>query len=214
VVVEAKICGLTRPEDARLAVALGASWLGVVFAGGPRQVDVPRARAVVEAADGVPVIGVFAGHDASAILECCASAGLQGAQLHDGGTDELVARLASAGLLVWRVMRMSGTEDLALLDGVARGADVVLLEPRVANVPGGSGTPLDLALALAARQRVHGPRVALAGGLTGENVREATRVVQPHIVDVSSGVEHSAGIKSPERMKAFLEVVCGEQAGA
>ena len=213
-VVEAKICGLTRPEDARLAVVSGASWLGVVFAGGPRQVGVLRAREIVEAAAGVPVLGVFAGHDTRAILERCAAAGLSGAQLHDGGSDELAAGLASAGLLVWRVVRMRGPEDLPLLDGMARDADVILVEPRVAHVPGGSGTPLDLALALAARRRVRGARFALAGGLTVDSVPEALRVVQPHIVDVSSGVEHSAGVKSPERMKAFLEVVCGEQAGA
>ncbi|HEU4799629.1 MAG TPA: phosphoribosylanthranilate isomerase [Gemmatimonadales bacterium] len=213
-VVEAKICGLTRPEDARLAVALGASWLGVVFAGGPRQVDVPRARAIVDAVDGVPVLGVFAGHDATAILDCCDAAGLSGAQLHDGGTEEIALQLASSGLLVWRVARMAGLEDLPLLGDAARGADVVLVEPRLPNVPGGSGTPLDLSLALAARQQVRGPRFALAGGLTAERLPEALSLVQPDIVDVSSGVEHSAGIKSPERMKAFLEVVCGEQAGA
>lgn len=211
---EAKICGLTRPEDARLAAALGASWLGVVFAGGPRQVDVPRARAIVDAVDGVPVLGVFAGLDAGAILECCAAAGLSGAQLHDGGSDEIARQLASSGLLVWRVVRLKGREDLPLLDGATRGADVVLVEPRVPNLPGGSGTPLDLPLALAARQQVRGPRFALAGGLTAESLPEALRVVRPDIVDVSSGVEHTSGIKSPERMKAFLEVVCGEQAGA
>ncbi len=213
-VVEAKICGLTRPDDARLAAAWGASWLGVVFAGGPRQVDVPRARAIVDAVDGVPVLGVFAGLEASAILECCAAAGLSGAQLHDGGSAPLASQLASSGLLVWRVVRMAGPEDLVLLDDAARGADVVLVEPRVAGRAGGSGTPLDLALASAARQRVRGSRFALAGGLTPESLPEALRVVQPGIVDVSSGVEHTSGIKSPERMKAFLEVVCGEQAGA
>lgn len=213
-VAEAKICGLTRPADARLASELGATWLGVVFAGGPRQVDVARARAVVEAAGGVPVLGVFAGADFGAIRETCTSAGLAGAQLHDGGSDDLAAGLMTAGLLVWRVVRITGPDDLALVDAAARVADAVLVEPHVAGVLGGSGTTLDLGLALSARQRVTAGRFALAGGLTPESVPEAMRVVQPDIVDVSSGVELSAGIKSPELLKAFLEVVCGEQAGA
>lgn len=212
--VEAKICGLTRPEDARLAAESGASWLGVVFAGGPRRVDVARAREIVNAANGVPVLGVFANADFETIGRHCEAAGLAGAQLHHGATDELAARLVSAGLLVWRVVRVGGPDDLSGVDSAVRSADVVLVEPRVPNVLGGSGTPLDFGLALEARQRVSGPRFALAGGLTPESVSEAVRVVQPHIVDVSSGVEQSAGIKSPERMKAFLEVVCGEQAGA
>lgn len=213
-VVEAKICGLTQPEDARFAAEAGASWLGVVFAGGPRLVDIPRARAIVQAAGGVPVLGVFAGDDAAAIEKHCVSAGLAGAQLHDGGSDDVAARLMSAGLAVWRVVRVEGPDDLPRVDAVSRAADVVLVEPRVANVLGGSGTPLDLGLALAARQRARGSRFALAGGLKPESVSEAVRVVQPDIVDVSSGVERSAGIKSPEQVKAFLEVVCGEQAGA
>lgn len=213
-VAEAKICGLTRPADARLAADLGASWLGVVFAGGPRQMDVSRARAVVEAAGGVPVLGVFAGANFSIIRDTCESAGLAGAQLHDGGTDDLVASLMTAGLVVWRVVRISGPDDLALVDEAARVADAVLVEPRIPGSLGGSGTPLDLELALSARKRVTGTCFALAGGLTPENVLEAVRVVQPDIVDVSSGVEHSAGIKSPDLLKSFLEVVCGEQAGA
>ncbi len=57
--VEVKICGLTRPEDAAFAAAHGAWRLGVIFAGGPRLVDVARAREIVAAAAGVPVLGVF-----------------------------------------------------------------------------------------------------------------------------------------------------------
>jgi phosphoribosylanthranilate isomerase len=214
VVAEAKICGLTRPQDARLAAELGASWLGVVFAGGPRQVDVARARAVVDAAGGIPVLGVFADADASEIMRFCTDAGLAGAQLHDGGTDETAESLMSAGLVVWRVVRIGSPDDLPRVDAVARVADVVLVEPRVEGALGGSGKSLALELALAARRRVTGSCFALAGGLNPANLPEAVRVVQPDIVDVSSGVELSAGIKSPELLKAFLEVVCGEQAGA
>lgn len=213
-VAEAKICGLTRPEDARLAAELGASWLGVVFAGGPRQVDVAGARAVVDAGGGVPVLGVFARADFSTIKGYCSAAGLAGAQLHDGGNDELASSLLSAGFVVWRVVRIASPDDLLQVEAAARVADVVLVEPRVAGALGGSGASLDPGLARTARQRITGTCFALAGGLTPGNLPEALRVVQPDIVDVSSGVEHSAGIKSPELLKAFLEVVCGEQAGA
>ena len=65
--VDVKICGLTRPDDAALAVAHGASYLGVVFAGGPRMVDVAVAASIVAAGADVLVAGntVFKSKDPS-----------------------------------------------------------------------------------------------------------------------------------------------------
>ena len=47
----------------------------------------------------------------------------------------------------------------------------------------------------------------LAGGLTSDNISEAVRTLTPDVVDVSSGVEDAPGIKSPDRMRAFVRAV-------
>ncbi len=47
----------------------------------------------------------------------------------------------------------------------------------------------------------------LAGGLTAENVAEAVRVTGARAVDVSSGVEETRGVKSIDRIRAFLDRV-------
>lgn len=207
--VETKICGITRPEDAAHAVAHGASRLGVVFAWGPRVVTVDRAREIVDAAGQVPVIGVVSGDaTTSHLLSLASAAGLQGLQLHGASSANTARTLATAGLEVWRVAAL-GT-DATLEEVVAQssvGADVVLLEPLVAGPSGGRGVPLDLGLALGARELLAGRRVGLAGGLTPESVAAAIRFVGPDIVDVSSGVEDATGIKSPERVARFLEAV-------
>ncbi|NUQ22207.1 MAG: bifunctional indole-3-glycerol phosphate synthase/phosphoribosylanthranilate isomerase, partial [Gemmatimonadaceae bacterium] len=58
---EIKFCGLTRAEDAALGCELGASYLGVIFAGGPRAISIDRARVVLGASEGnVRRVGVFA----------------------------------------------------------------------------------------------------------------------------------------------------------
>ena len=202
--VAAKICGLTRPEDAREAVRLGASYLGVIFAGGPRQVDPGRARAVVAAAGQVPVIGVFGAQGEGEILQVCRAAGLAGAQLHGDHSPVLIERLAAAGLLVLPVVRLAGRDDLERLDPLP---GPVLVEPKVAGRLGGTGVPLALDLARAARERLPDRALWLAGGLTPDSVREAIRVVAPDVVDVSSGVEQMPGVKDPERMARFLEAV-------
>lgn len=77
----------------------------------------------------------------------------------------------------------------------------VLLE---AEGSGGSGMQPDWSRASRlARHR----RLMLAGGLRARNVLEAIRIVQPWGVDVSSGVETSPGVKSPELIAEFVQTV-------
>jgi len=140
VAVEVKICGITRVEDAAAAVAAGADWLGVVFAGGPRLVDAARAGLIVEAAGGRPVMGVFATQSTDEILHLCDRCGLAGAQLHGDYTTDDALGLSANGLTVWRVMRLAGADDLAGLPSMAAGADAVLVEPRLRNVQGGAAS--------------------------------------------------------------------------
>lgn len=204
-----KICGLTRPEDAVRAAAGGASFLGVVFAGGPRQVSFARAAEIAAASRGVPVLGVFGNHPVEEIVRGSRESGLAGAQLHGPYQADDAARLAAAGLIVWRVLRIARPEDLDLLRETSRHAETVLIEPRVPGADGGSGSPLELGLAIEARARLPDARMALAGGLTPETVGRAVALVRPDVVDVSSGVESLPGIKDHEKIARFLEAVLG-----
>ncbi len=207
--VRVKICGLTRPEDAEQAAGAGASYLGVVFAGGPRRVSFARAADVVAASRGVPVLGVFGDQSVEEILSLARGAGLSGAQLHGPYSRDDAARLASAGLIVWRVVRIASPADLDRLGEASLDAETVLVEPRVPQAEGGGGVSLDLAIAVQARSRLAGVRMALAGGLTAETVAAAVALVRPDVADVSSGVESLPGIKDHEQIARFLEAVLG-----
>jgi phosphoribosylanthranilate isomerase len=202
-----KICGLMRAEDARRAVAAGASYLGVVFAEGSRTVALDQAREVVAAAAGVPVLGVFAQQSVDDILQICAHTGLSGAQLHGPYSEAHAQRLRCEGLEVWRVVRIAAPTDLEQLASAVAGSDAVLVEPRVAGVLGGSGVTLDLEIAKEARRRLGRHPMVLAGGLTPETVGEALAQVHPDVVDVSSGVEQRPGLKDPNKILNFVEAV-------
>jgi phosphoribosylanthranilate isomerase len=209
--VRAKICGLTRPEDAALAVAHGAWRLGVVFAGGPRVVEAARAREIVAAADGVPVLGVFGTQSIGTILKTIHAAGLSGAQLHGGYDADQARQVGAAGLEVWRVLALDNASAVRhVVAERARAADAVLFEavrPDGGDA-GGRGIAVPLDLARQARSFVSPPvRVVLAGGLRPENVADAIAVVRPDAVDVSSGVETSPGVKDSARLIQFLENV-------
>ena len=206
--VAVKICGLTRAHDAAEAVRLGASYLGVIFAGGPRLVDTRVARAVVAAAGPVPVIGVFGTQTRDEILRYCEAAGLRGVQLHGGSCGlDLERDLSDAGLELLRVVHLGSAQDLDRLDVPMTVPGAVLVEPRVEGRMGGTGVSLSFDLARLARRRLEGRRMFLAGGLTAENVRESVERVSPDAVDVSSGVEQIPGIKDSQRMARFMEAL-------
>lgn len=206
--VDVKICGLTRPEDAALAVSYGAWRLGVVFADGPRVVTAGQAKAIVAVAGGVRVIGVYRSQTIAEILALTAEAGLGGAQLHGIRSEEEISRLQTAGLEVWQVhlLEPAGAGD-SLLQGRRCGADVQLMEPAHPDRTHGVRAGLDLVAARRLREAWLGARVALAGGLTPESVAGAIEVVGPDAVDVSSGVERAPGIKDPVRLARFMEQV-------
>lgn len=205
--IPAKICGLTRAADAARAVELGAAYLGVIFAGGPRQVSESGAQAVVAAAGQVPVFGVFSSQGEGEILGIRDRTGLAGAQLHGGTTPELVAALQSAGMQVITVAHLAGPHDLPKLDSLKALGAPILIEPRVPGQLGGTGATLDLGLARAARDRLRGHHMFLAGGLTPDTVRTAAEAVSPDTVDVSSGVEQIPGIKDHHKLTRFLEAL-------
>jgi phosphoribosylanthranilate isomerase len=202
-----KICGIMRPEEAASAAAAGASYLGVVFADGPRTITSGLARDIVAVAGGVVVMGVFTDQPVDQILQIRDRTGLSGAQLHGNYSPASAARLRGHGLEVWRVVRIAAPADLDLLGEAISESDVVLVEPKVAHVRGGSGLPLNLAVAREARSRLAGHPMALAGGLTPETVSEALALVRPEIVDVSSGVERLPGIKDLDKIARFAEAV-------
>ena len=226
-----KICGVTTPDDARLAVAAGADCLGLNFvAGSPRRLDVATARsirAVVPA--GVAVVGVFAGATAAEIRQTADAVGLDAVQLHGhlatgpeqspaGPVDppELcrdlaplpVIRavllepaapagdpLASARQWITAAGRLGAPPVLAIVD-----ASVV--RETAAGQLGGTGALVDWA-ALASARPLDIP-MALAGGLTPDNVTAAITASGLHAVDTASGVEAAPGRKDPEKLRRFV----------
>jgi phosphoribosylanthranilate isomerase len=215
VAVSAKICGLTRPEDAAFAAAHGAWRLGIVFASGPRVVATERAREIVAAAAGVPVLGVFGPEPVGTMLERVSAVGLAGVQLHGVHAPHVARDLRAHGLEVWNVVPVrDGVELAPPLRAAAIDADALLIEARVPGGSGGKGIAIALDLARAARLAAPPIRFVLAGGLTAVTVSEAIRVVGPDAVDVSSGIEMSPGVKDHDRLARFLENVLAARPAA
>jgi len=209
---EIKFCGMTRAEDAREAAALGASYVGVIFAGGPRQVTIDRAASVL---GGLPRsvrrVGVFSNEHDEIIGDSARELGLHAVQLHgdcDANDIETLRRRFKGE--VWAVLRIADGRLPVRAAELADTADALLLDAKVPGKLGGTGVTLpwkELRDQLARFRAAGRAKLVLAGGLRAENVIEAIRLLRPEIVDVSSGVETAPGIKDHARMRAFRDAV-------
>jgi phosphoribosylanthranilate isomerase len=210
-VTEIKFCGMTRAEDAREAARLGAAYVGVIFAGGPRQLSLDRAIEVFEDVPrSVRRVGVFGVAPAKHISDAAQRLELSAIQLHSGGDASKVTELRKRfSGEIWIVLRINSADIPNGARGVFDLADAVLLDAHVEGKLGGTGVTLpweELAAPLE-RLRSAKAKLVLAGGLRPENVKEAIRLLRPDLVDVSSGVETAPGIKDHARMRAFRDAV-------
>lgn len=209
-IVQVKVCGLTRRPDAELAAASGAHFGGVILApGGRRSITPATAAAILE---DLPLrrVGVFVDADPSHLRLTTEQVGLDVVQLHGSEAPEVASRLrAETGVEVWKAIRPRNAEELlAGLDLYTGAVDGLLLDGWSAEAPGGTGARFPWSEVAAHRGRIgEAIRFVVAGGLTPANVAEAISILRPDVVDVSSGVEDSPGIKSPTAVPAFLAAV-------
>jgi phosphoribosylanthranilate isomerase len=195
-----KICGVTRPEDAAVAVDAGADMIGLIFwAPSPRCASETQARQVREVVPaGVPLVGVFVDERPERMDKLIETIGLDRVQLHGRESRELVERYGE------RAIRGVRDGDLSV---VPAGVPVIYDRPW--------GETRDIE-ALYAHWRAASALVAdwdllLAGRLDPGNVAQAVREVRPYGVDCASGVESAAGIKDHERVRRL--VAAAKEAG-
>jgi phosphoribosylanthranilate isomerase len=193
-----KVCGVIDPDNAWLAVNLGADFLGLNFyPRSPRFVGPGRAQEV----------GVFVNASLPEIEETVERVGLDLVQLSGDEEPDPFARIASRVIKVFRTGGDPGDEALsAWADGWA-----LLFDAPHGSLYGGTGNTWGYNTVSRIRDRLAGRRVFLAGGLGPDNVRQAVEATRPFAVDVCSRVESAPGIKDPELLRRLFEEVRNAQ---
>ena len=188
-----KICGITRVEDAELAIELGADFLGLNFyPQSPRCVDLAAARRIAAAVAGrTRLVAVTVNAGRRRIEEILPLVEL--IQFHGDEGPEAVLPWAERAIKV--VRPEAGEADVAALYPDVWG---FLLEPRRPGY-GGSGRPWDWTAA--AWQGTDRP-LFVAGGIDPGNVRRAA--ADAWGIDVCSGVESRPGVKDAGLMKRLF----------
>jgi len=197
-----KICGITSVDMAREAVKQGADAIGLVFyPPSPRCVSLQQATEIVASLPAfVTAVGLFVNEQADEINRIISKTRINLLQFHG---NECPDYCASFDFPYIKAMRMSDDIDLFQQRSDYSRAQSLLLDTYRAGVPGGTGEafdwdriPEDLA-----------GEIILAGGLEAENITRAIQRVKPYAVDVSGGVESSKGVKSPEKIRQFMQGV-------
>lgn len=200
-----KICGITRSEDAQLAVDAGADAIGLVFyEKSPRFVSNALAAELSQIIPAfVSRVALFKDADKQMIESVLQTVEIDLIQFHGSETVDFCAQFNRPYI---KAIGMKGTEHDKnfLLANVEKyqSAKAILLDGHAPGEAGGTGESFEWAsIAMVAKP------VVLAGGLTPENVKQAIDLVQPFAVDVSSGVESSPGIKDKDKVLAFMKQV-------
>lgn len=203
--VKVKICGITRAEDACLAIDLGAWALGLMFY--PKS---SRALTLSEASQLIAKVhqlrpghschwvGVFVNQPVSEMNHLAAALSLSYCQLHG---EEPLADIAAMAVPCIKAFRTTEGFDLASIAPFRQACPLLLVDSYSKGEYGGTGKPANWPLAQAICAK--GPTL-LAGGIHSGNAREALAAVQPAGLDLSSGVESAPGIKDHDKMRQLF----------
>ena len=200
--VRVKICGITRVDDAIAAERAGADAIGLVFYPPSSRNVALEPAAEIAAASGAftTTVGLFVNPEPAELERVLASVRLERLQFHGDESEDFCRQF---GIPYLKALRMRPGADLAALAAEYPSAGGILLDSYKPGVAGGTGETFDWTLIPDSLRS----SIILAGGLNPDNVATAIQQVRPAAVDVSGGVESAPGIKSEDRIRAFIEAV-------
>jgi len=199
--MKVKICGITNAKDAIKAAELGADFIGFNFyAKSQRKLSPLQAKEINEDIyRRVKTVGVFVNEEAAKINTIAKYCGLNMVQLHGDETPDFCEQVNFPIIKAFRVEDSGVFKQVPLFD-----VDYFLFDGFSQHGYGGTGKQIAGEFMSQIKELSQHKRVFVSGGLTPENVHKVVEQVQPFAVDVASGVEINPGLKSIEKMAAFI----------
>jgi phosphoribosylanthranilate isomerase len=206
--VSVKICGLSSKKTLEAAIEAGASYAGFVFFGpSPRNVSLRQAARLARIAQGhIATVALTVNPTDAAIGAIMSEVNPDFLQLHGDESPERVAAIrALTKASIIKAVKARSLKDVKAARRYEAAADIVLFDAPAARsspLPGGNGRAFNWAWLPKASPRSN---FMLSGGLNSDNLLEALAASGALAVDVSSGVETAPGVKTPFRIRKFIE---------
>ncbi len=206
---EIKICGLSEPETLEAALDAGAEFVGFNFyEPSPRSISYETARQLAgQTGNRAKKVAVIVDADDEIIDRICDAMTPDYIQIHGSESPERATEIRDrTGVPVIRAIKVKNADDIAAASAYSGAAEMILFDAKAPEtldgaLPGGNGISFDWSLIDGDGER---PRFMLSGGLHAGNLRQALEITRAPIVDVSSGVESSPGIKDSNLIEAFV----------
>ena len=206
--IKVKICGLSTPESVAAAARAGADLVGfVTFPKSPRHIEPAHAAALkAHIPHGIPVVSVLVDPDDALLREISETLRPDYIQLHGSETAERLREIKQLfGFKIIKAVKVATRADIEAASRYYNVADMLMFDatpPKGAALPGGNGIAFDWELL---KGKSFPLPWFLSGGLSAENVASALRMSGAQMVDVSSGVEVSAGVKDEQKIESFIK---------
>lgn len=203
-----KICGIRSPEVLDAALDAGADYVGLVFfPPSPRYLPPAEAAPLAKAARGRALnVALVVDADDTLLDMLVREVAPDLIQLQGKETPERVAEIARrTGLPLIKAIGVASREDAERAVLYRLHCALILFDakpPKDGPLPGGNGVAFDWRHLETVK---HDHPFMLSGGLTPANVAAAIRLTGADIVDVSSGVETTPGVKSPALIREFIQ---------
>lgn len=201
-----KICGLTTLEDARFASGALADYLGFIFyPNSPRYIEPAKAGAIINWIEGPEKVGVFVNQPMDDVNSIARQTGIDLIQLHGNESPEYCSLVDKPVIKAFHVGNETSAADLKneihpYLDIV----EFLLFDTKTDGLWGGTGKSFDWKVLTDISQD---KPFFLAGGLHNGNITKAIQSLHPDVVDISSGLESSPGIKDFDKVEQFFETM-------
>ena len=204
-----KVCCISSQEEAQMALEHGADFLGLVgpMPSGPGILSLEEISQIVRdiPAEAKTVL-LTSSSDVSAIIADYNQVKTKAIQLvRELSVSELAAvRAALPDVILLAVVHVEDASAIERAKSYEDNADYILLDSGkpTAGILGGTGNTHDWSVSKRIVEEVKIP-VLLAGGLNAENVKDALDGVNPHGVDLCSGVRTN-GHLDPEKLRDFV----------
>lgn len=196
-----KICGITREADAKTAIELGADALGFVFYEKSKRAVNPNDLGwMKQLPPFVQLVGLFVNPDADFVRSVVTQLPIDLLQFHGNESPTFCQQFTQRYIKAVPMQGLNQRQAQHYMQQYTTAAGFLLDNYGVSEI-GGSGSAFDYKEI----PPVLPAPLIIAGGLNPDNVAQVITDTRPFAVDVSSGVEVSAGIKSIEKMKKFIQ---------
>ena len=206
-----KICGITKLDQAQEIAQMGVDAIGFICVpASPRYIsNLAIGQISSNLTKSLDLVGVFLNASTAEICETVQQGGLNAVQLHGDESPEFCLKVRShldqikPNIKLIKALRVKDQIGLDQARLFSDAVDVVLLDAYDPHLAGGTGKTLDWQMLREFRPNCDW---WLAGGLSPDNVEQAIALVSPTGLDVSSGVERSAGDKDLSKVRKFVAI--------